>query len=166
MPALFPLAQSTSDPRIWIALGFGTLVLVYLVMRSNRPKRDPLDRPSAFTSLSQQRSVERQMQNLLVELNDMARQMSAQLDTRAAKLEQLIADADDRLARLQSATRGAPEEPAPTMRLTGTEDRAAEIDPRHADVYRLADAGRSPTEIAQQLNRPRGEIELILALRR
>jgi hypothetical protein len=40
------------------------------------------------------------------------------------------------------------------------------IDPRHALVYALADQGRSFKDIAQELNRPSGEIELILALRR
>jgi hypothetical protein len=32
-------------------------------------------------------------------------------------------------------------------------------------VYALADEGRPPREIAARLNRPSGEIELILALR-
>jgi len=38
--------------------------------------------------------VERQMQSLLVELSEMSRQISAQLDTRSAKLELLIKEAD------------------------------------------------------------------------
>ena len=39
------------------------------------------------------------------------------------------------------------------------------IDPRHQEIYTLADQGRNSREIAQQLNRPTGEIDLILALR-
>jgi hypothetical protein len=39
------------------------------------------------------------------------------------------------------------------------------VDPRHAEVYRLADQGQTPQQIAQRLGRPSGEIELILALR-
>ena len=35
----------------------------------------------------------------------------------------------------------------------------------YSDVYDLADRGQSPRQIAQELNRPDGEIELILALR-
>ena len=38
-------------------------------------------------------------------------------------------------------------------------------DPRHGEIYALADQGRSSKEIARQLNRPNGEVELILALR-
>ncbi len=45
--------------------------------------------------------------------------------------------------------------------------KAAEpaLDPRHAEIYVLADQGRSSREIAHQLRRPDGEVELILALR-
>ena len=42
---------------------------------------------------------------------------------------------------------------------------ASDDDPRHAAVYRLADQGRSSPQIAAELVRPSGEIELILALR-
>jgi hypothetical protein len=42
---------------------------------------------------------------------------------------------------------------------------APSIDPRHAEIYALADQGRSPRDIATHLGRPSGEIELILALR-
>ncbi len=42
---------------------------------------------------------------------------------------------------------------------------AAKDDNRHADIYRLADGGRSARQIAQELNRPYGEVELILHLR-
>ena len=51
-----------------------------------------------------------------------------------------------------------PEPGAETRRVPST-------DPRHAEVYALADEGRSPAEIAARLDRPNGEIELILALR-
>ncbi len=152
------LLEAPTDAKIWIAIGVGTLMLVYIMMRNGRAKKDPLDRPSAFTSLSQQRSVERQMQNLLVELNDMARQMSAQIDTRSAKLERLIADADTRIAIMEAGHGQKPDSP---MKLV----MPAAVDPRHAEVYALADAGRSSAEIARQLHRPSGEIELILALR-
>ncbi len=128
-------------------------------------KKDPLSKPPAFASLAQQRSVERQMQNVLVELSDMARQITAQLDTRAAKLESLIREAEEKIAvmkSLQSPPGLAPPGFGPTV----DSPQTPPSDPRHAQVYALADQGRSSMEIAQQLNRPSGEIELILALRR
>jgi hypothetical protein len=38
-------------------------------------------------------------------------------------------------------------------------------DPRYEQVYTLADQGSTAQEIARKLDRPSGEVELILALR-
>jgi hypothetical protein len=227
----------TQTQRNFIALAVAGLSVTYLLFRSKfRRKNDPLARQRQQSSsggggagLAQQRAVERQMQQLLVELSEMARQISAQLDTRATKLELLIKEADEKLAALESARKSeplalfvppqAPALPPPrrasspstasssatlfdTPRLTlvesnhdpdapenGSDDSphpgvtpaAAEAytrssrrhepniatlpDPRHAEIYALADEGRGPAEIARHLGRPSGEIELILALR-
>ncbi len=159
MAMLFLLDAKTDPTSFWAAICLATLTIIYIVIRPIIRKKDPLKRSSAFTSLAQQRSVERQMQNVLVELSDMARQISSQLDTRAAKLEALIKDADEKISQLKSASLQTPVPvPPPAIELPP--------DPRHADVYALADQGRAPPDIARQLNRPSGEIELILALRR
>jgi len=102
----------------------------------------------------------------------MARQITAQIDTRSAKLEALMADADKKigeLKRLSASSRGDRSERAEGVSshpITGpVAATAPSSDARHAEVYTLADAGKSAQEISQKLNRPRGEIELILALR-
>ncbi len=162
----------------WLVVAMVTLAVTYLLLRSTaKKKRDPLNAPRGM-SLAQQRATERQMESLLVDLSEMARQISSQLDTRAAKLENLIREADEKIDELRAAQQGrrppaAPRPPAdddrPPMRLiipeTPPASEAPPIDPRHADVYRLADQGQSPHQIANHLNRPSGEIELILALR-
>lgn len=146
----------------WSILAVAAATVVYAVMRPWRKKKDPLAKPAAPVSLAAQRDVEKQMTELLVELEQMARQMTAQIDTRAAKLEMLIREADEKIALLRGSGSGpvatlcAPDRPTQTSTVP---------DPRHADVYRLADQGLSPGEIARQLGRPYGEIELILALR-
>src|SRR5690606_5777268 len=98
-----------------------------------------------------------------------------QLDTRAARLELLMKEADRKIAELQRAgassnhdggdARPMPPESSdePPPAAASRSDAPTEL--RHADVYALADAGHSPQEIAQRLDRPSGEIELILALR-
>jgi hypothetical protein len=157
---LLPMFDIDPTSR-WAAIVVGILTIIYVVMlRPLMRKKDPLSKPPSFGSLAQQRSVERQMQNVLVEMSEMARQITAQLDTRAAKLEALIREADEKIAAMKSA-------PAPQATLPAVPDVSAPApsDPRHAQVYALADQGRSSREIAQQLNRPSGEIELILALR-
>ncbi|MGA3067978.1 MAG: hypothetical protein ABSF29_14130 [Tepidisphaeraceae bacterium] len=154
------------DPTTrWMFIVLAMLTIAYAVLRPMFRRKDPLSKPPAFASLSQQRSVERQMQNVLVELADMSRQISAQLDTRAAKLESLIKEADQKLAALKSATEGETgtvEKPTAEMREA---EPVGAAEAQHAQIYALSDQGRSPREIAQELNRPSGEIELILALR-
>jgi DNA-binding NarL/FixJ family response regulator len=158
------------------------MVVYVTFVRPLRKKKDkdPLERSPGFSSLAQRRAVERDMSNLLVELSDMARQMTAQLDTRAAKLELLLKEADERIASLHSAggmLANSSARPYASDALEGviveaqapsgdaTLPRPQPLDPRHAQVYDLADEGLSPPEIARQLGRPSGEIELILALR-
>ena len=173
------------DGTKWLAIGAGLFVLAYFILRPMAKRKDPLARSGPTGTLSKQRSVEREMSNLLVELSEMSRQITAQLDTRAAKLELLLKEADEKIEALRAANgaAGAPsssaarrEPPGPTaerMALLGDADEPAApseasrvpIDPRHAEVYALADAGRSAHEIASRLGRPSGEVELILALR-
>lgn len=164
------------------------VTIIYVVfIRPMSKKKDPLERKPSTSNLSQQRALERDMSNVLVQYEQMIRQMTAGVDTRAARLEALIADADRRIAELQrlqrsvaardrmspddrpadashpshdgAANHSAPAEPEPSPIVEEF------IDPRHAEVYALADEGVAAREIAQRLNRPGGEVELILALR-
>ena len=199
---MFPVLAETSvtapqNPLMWAGIAIGGVVILYTVLNPLRRKRkaaDPLAKGPPSAGLAQQRSVERQMQNLLVELSEMARQITAQLDTRAAKLQALIDEADARLAALRATTASAPAEPPMFSRATDAEpvvpadevpmfrtpaprpvDRsptaaepAAAVEPTagpHDAVYALADRGRSAAEIARELDVPRGEVDLILALR-
>lgn len=164
------LAATSNDYLIY---GLGVTALIYLVVRPMlRKKKDPLDKPMNL-GLSQQRQVERDMNNVLVELSQMARQITAQLDTRSAKLEALLEEADrkiEELKRLQQQQQAPAARPAVAKRPVVEQKVAAppakvvEAD-RHTEVYSLADSGHSAQDIANRLNRPRGEIELILALR-
>jgi hypothetical protein len=162
----------TNDQQGWVALVIAMMAIGYLLFRPRFKKKDPLEKP-AFGSLAAQRSVERQMQNLLVELSEMARQMNAQVDTRAAKLQELIKQADERIAALKKVEGDAPEpkefvpppDPAPPPAPVEAPAPIVELDPRHAEIYTLADQGKGAKEIATHLNRPSGEVELILALR-
>jgi hypothetical protein len=172
---LLPLLDFDSAAARWAVICIAIITILYATMRPFLRKKDPLSKPPGYASLARQRSVEQQMQNVLVEMSEMARQIAAQIDTRAAKLEALIREADEKIAAMNNAAASSSPAPFPPKpRLTPP---AAELpisssadqpilDPGHALVYALADKGRSCKEIAQELNRPSGEIELILALRR
>jgi hypothetical protein len=167
---LLELDQTTK----WFVIVLSIVTIIYAAVRPLMRKKDPLDKPPAFASLAQQRSVDRQMQNVLVELSEMSRQISAQLDTRAAKLEALIREADQKIAAMkllpslasQQSLMSPQSAPVASSEFQVESSEQPMIDPRHALVYALADQGRSFKDIAQELNRPSGEIELILALRR
>jgi hypothetical protein len=180
------LAQTTTgggnqltQTQMWMLIGLAAVALVYItVLRPMSKRKDPLDRPSGFATLSQHRHVERDMENLLVELSNMARQITGQLDTRAQKLELLMREADEKIRQLQAASDGStaghhrddaePEQNrsvAPDPGSGSAPDPPDEPDPQHVEVYTLADQGRDAYEIAAQLGRQSGEIELILALR-
>jgi hypothetical protein len=183
--------SSPQDSPYLIVIGLGAFLLIYLaVLRPKmRGKKDPLEKPPARSTMAQQRALERDMQSLLVEYEQMIRNMTAQLDTRAAKLETLIKEADEKLAALGKSTAAgamtaasteAPIELGLPSASNGTSAaaiaRATDLtptprrdptgpDPRHAEVYALADQGLSPPDVARRLGRPNGEVELILALR-
>jgi hypothetical protein len=183
-----------NEQTVWMAVAVGGTLVLYFLMKP-RKKKDPLAGGPSFP-LARQRAVEEQMSNLLVELSEMARRITAQLDTRAAKLDLLIKEADEKIAvlrKLEAVTplraveeTGARPPTAASAAIDSAEHEAlsdarptatphaepspapvavATVDPRHAQVYALADEGRSAGEIARALGRPAGEVELILALR-
>jgi hypothetical protein len=104
------------------------------------------------------------------ELNELCTRVADELDRRAERLEKLIAEADAKLARLERLTAGAVA-PDPLAVLAESKPRAAvapmhDGDPLAGEVYRLADSGLPPVQIAQKLGQHTGKVELILALRR
>ena len=235
---------TANGPLQWAALALGAVTILYVAvirpMRRGRSARDPLERKPTQSTLAQQRAIERDMGNLLVQYEEMIRRMTAQVDTRATKLEMLIQEAEGKISQLKTLI-AVPGQPAPSTGLTdlpqagstqpglqagltaspeaqqvsstdtnvgtgdpaifdqgrassietskphsveasplpagdgsmmrsarkpGDEpDPAGRIDDRHADIYRLADSGRTARQIAQELNRLDGEVELILHLR-
>jgi hypothetical protein len=139
-----------------------------------------------------QHRLRQSMDELLVQLEEASRRVGAQIDTKFAKLETVIQDADDRLARLEHVLgRLGGEKAASRASAGGRSTRPASItrtpptsgaekvarnspgrspgeapDPSFERVYELIDAGASPLKTAEQLGLPLGEVELILNLRK
>lgn len=156
---MIPLALSMTDT---LMLSIAMMALIYVTFRPVLKRgKDPMEKPFAITP-AQQRDVERQMNSVLVEMASMSRQIGAQIDTRAAKLEALIKEADDKIAELRRLSAG---DAAPEIPDSPRVVQKKQEDARHAEVYALADQGLGAVEISKRIGRQRGEVELILALR-
>jgi hypothetical protein len=102
-----------------------------------------------------------------VELHDLARSTRAELDTRLTALQQLLIEADRRIARLESLERRSTEKsvtPRPHFDPPPADGSASE--PRTAAIYAMADAGLNAAAIANRLREKLGEVEATLRLRR
>lgn len=175
-----PLIASTPAPALQglpgLLLAAGVLLLLLVTWSSLRRKlrKAAADRPDARERVARVRARhEAQTQGrasldeVMVSAEELARRLAAHMDAKAARLERLIQDAERVIGELDRRSGGAPR-PAST-RLPSAFDPPPEqrsgADPSVRKIYRLADEGRPPLEIASMLEEQVGKVELVLALR-
>lgn len=103
-----------------------------------------------------------------VEMQELARDLKAEIDSKMVALEHLIHEADRAAGRLETALASAP--PAATDTECAEEPQATKLQTPESEalreeVYTLADYGFSVADIASRLATPIGQVELILRLR-
>lgn len=132
--------------------------------RGSQPAPTPREQIDAIRDQARSRA---DIEAFKVEAHDFTRQLAALLDSKAARLERLIADADERLARLDRTGGGAarPQRPIDAAPCPAPSIASPATNPAHERIYRLADQGLDPIEIARKTGQPTGQVELILALR-
>lgn len=149
------------------------MVVMFLLLMSNaRRRREGGPSPKAYareqiSRIKEERAVKTDLADLMLELQQLAREVNAQLDTKFVKLERCIADADQRIGRLDRLAGRPAGQPAldTTVRDESTEAQPVESS-RRERICALYDEGKSPLEIAQALDKPVGEVELVVSLRR
>ena len=166
------------------------LVTMWLLMRirKRRTKAGPRLSPrEELERAHQSRGLRGDLEELMVEVEQLAKRFGTQLDAKSIQLERLIRQSDERIEALHrlaetSSNRSmprstevrsdladlashAPAIPAPAAATPNTESHVDDGDPLTKSVYELADAGTDPVEIAKKLNEQVGKVELILALR-
>lgn len=141
------------------------------IRRAQRTQSMPAREQYARTA--RHASVRRGIDEAITQLDQLARQVHGQLDTRFAKLEAVIRDADERINRLSRLTRHGDGALDVTLEaedpLVPRAESATPVEPKdhaHAVVWRLADRGMAAAAIAKELSKLTGEVELILSLRR
>ncbi|MBB6430226.1 hypothetical protein [Algisphaera agarilytica] len=189
------LAQLNPNDPISLGLLIVGVVFIsaWLLMRIRKRSVHGPDHPTARENLErykQQDGVRNDLEGLMVEIEQLAKRLGNQLDTKSMRLEKLIDEADLRIAQLQKAMRDehgklpdagpAPAAGEPTPKPASPEaitkqlsevvesplTTEAQTQQLTDEVARLADAGKSAEDIAKQLGEHVGKIELILALRK
>jgi hypothetical protein len=166
---------AVSAGQIVLMALFGAVLTAVMILTRKRVRASiDASPPSArerYAELNQNRQTLRDVEEVMLQLEQVAREVHGQLDTRFAKLEAVIRDADRRIATLErlAGETGAKH----AVDITLDEVRPDEDGPAparasgpHAAVYRLADAGMDYVRIAEETGKTTGEVELILALRR
>jgi hypothetical protein len=174
------------------------LIIASLVMGIRKRKRRAATAPTAREQLErtqQQQGMRDDLQSLMVEIEQLAKRLSSQLDTKTVYLEKVISEADEKIAQLQrlrdevedaqseDASAGArrasiagrttaggqgqtaTSQPGPRLSQPKRQAVGGAPDALTQSVYDLADQGKPASEIASELNEHIGKIELILALR-
>ncbi len=178
--------QQNSGLLLLAGLALVTTSLMMRLAKRRREGQEHLTFAERTERLRQQRAMRGDLEELMVEIEQMAKRLAAQLDAKTIHLERLIEEADHKIAQLQAASRAgtpmpepradvlpppamtsAPVSPAPEPTVPPAPSRPAEPEDRvTASVYRLADQGLDPLTIARELNEHVGKVELILALRK
>ena len=171
-------AAPPSSPSLFagLLLAAGVLLLTIVALMRYRKRLRNRSHTDASPDQRMKRLAERQrsvesLDGLMVQVQELTRECAAQIDNRAAKLEKLLREADEKIRHLERLQR----ESAPTARAaqwpsSGTKDSdisdAETSDPLTRQVLTLAEEGLEPLQIAQRLDEQVGKVSLILALRR
>jgi hypothetical protein len=118
------------------------------------------------------------LEDLLARVDEVARRVGADLESRQAALRALIEAADLRIASLRAdedviGTKRRHPEPQPSATTPRIAPAAAvgelpvptRLDERQQRIFELADAGADPGTTADALQMPVGEVELVLNMR-
>lgn len=178
------LAEASKGLPRWMLVGAGVFFLICSLLMMSRTRRriaqNKKNEQMAKTQRFAQQASPRgrdfhdNINELMAELADLARQVNGQLDTRMAKLEILLRQADETIQRLAQAQNyilpSGNGDRSDSSRVTSPKEewkppRNPLLDnPIHKQALELFANKLTPLQIAQKMGRPVGEIELILSL--
>ena len=156
-----PLANPQNQV-LWVLLAVGDLFFIVVLPRLRR-RRSPAasERPGTFDAASG--TMRDELERLLAEIQDLSREQIARLDTKIRLVNQLLIECDQKKKELETllgravgaglSKLEAPPPPRPA-------------NPLHDQVYALRDAGKNLFDICSATGLEKGEVELILGLRK
>jgi hypothetical protein len=150
------------------------MITFSLMSRLRKRRRGSVTEPTQLENVErmrQLRGMRGDLEDLMVEIEQLAKRLGAQLDAKSVQIEQLLAEAEQKIAQLNSLRANSV---ASNNNNTGQRDPgdipgagagAIPDDPLARSVYELADQGNDSAQIARELDEHVGKVELILALR-
>ena len=173
-----PLNASFETSSLLLVAGL-LLITLYLLMsiRKRYKQRSRQTGPhEQIEKVRQMRGMHGDLEDLMVEIEQLAKRIGAQLDAKAIQLERLLDEAQQMVKDLQAAKQeGSAHQPTENLLDTATPQGNQEKseqpgesypdDPLARSVYALADEGFDSSDIALKLDEHVGKVELILALR-
>jgi hypothetical protein len=182
MMSLIAAISEIPPDQLMLLAGIAILIITVvrrLILRNKR--RGTTRQPDQRESIPEQIHTHQSFDESAVKLHDLFRELNARIDNKTQVLNELILEADTKIAELKRLARQATATPLvssssstpavadPLVIDMDTPDEPAKsefLSDRFAEVYRLADQGLSAGEIGERTQQSAGEIELILTLRR
>lgn len=158
-------------------IGMIVAVTFLTLLSISRRRREGGPSPRAYAReltgrLREEKAIHSDIAEIMLRLQQVAREINAQLDAKFIRLEQCIADADRRIERVGGSPR--PAAPRAILDVTvgeeSTDERQAPDPPRkdlaRERIHAMMDRGMPSPDIARAVERPLGEVELMAALRK
>ena len=164
---------SVGQLAILVAAVVGLTILMRSTARRVRASKQVSATPpkERYVEYQEASRAVRNMGQVMLELDQLSREVHGRLDTKLVRLETIIRDADERIERLSRLAKAGEDRPSPEItvdeeasQVPGTPGGGAQ-DRRHTRIFELADSGLTTLEVAKQVGQTPGEIELILSLR-
>jgi hypothetical protein len=145
---------------LWVFLVVAALFVAVVLPRLRRRRDEPRETLGTFGPTAG--GAREELERLLTEIQDLSREHIARLDTKIRMLNQLLLECDQKQRDLEALLGKAPAadataKPAPSGRASN---------PLHDQVYSLQDSGKEVLDICAATGLEKGEVELILGLRK
>ena len=155
-----PPAPPAPKPMVgvlWLFLVVAALFVAVVLPRLRRRRGDePRETLGSFGPAAG--GAREELERLLTEIQDLSREHIARLDTKIRMLNQLLLDCDQKQRELEALLGKAPAaDPKAAPRASN---------PLHDQVYSLQDSGKELLDICAATGLEKGEVELILGLRK
>ncbi|MEM6554193.1 MAG: hypothetical protein AAF750_18910, partial [Planctomycetota bacterium] len=158
-PIADELRSSVTPPLLTLALGeskdfvllAGLLLIIFAgftLLRKRHAKGPNNTARENLNRLKEEHGVRGDLESLMVDIEQLAKRLSSQLDAKVTEVEKVLAEADQRIAQLQPnaqkptvTDRGSPP-PSTAPQTTNPTPPPLPVDPLTQSVYDLADAGQ------------------------